>query len=79
VFIAAGPTLGVFVYEAWHFIVTFGVIAGIGFVANSQPLHGSVLAKWFANRRGLIMGIAASGGGIAQAIMSPLLQNMIGT
>ncbi len=74
IFIAAGLALGVFVYQAWHFIVTFGVIAGVGFVATSQPLLGAVLAKWFASRRGLVMGIATSGGGIAQTVMSPLLQ-----
>lgn len=74
---AAGLALGIWVREPWHLAITFGVIAAVGFTANATPLHGSVLARWFSRRRGLALGIASAGFGVAQTVLSPLAQTVI--
>ena len=74
---AAGLALGIWVREPWHLAITFGVIAAVGFTANATPLHGLVLARWFSRRRGFAMGVASTGLGAAQAVLSPLVQLII--
>lgn len=71
---AAGLALSIWVRTPWHLALTFGVVAAVGFTANATPLHGSVLARWFARNRGFAVGLASAGLGAAQAILSPLVQ-----
>lgn len=78
VLIAAGFALGIYVREPWHLAVTFGLIAGVGFTTNAMLLHGAVLSRWFSRRRGLAIGIASAGFGLAQSVLSPLAQGVIG-
>lgn len=46
--------------KLWHFILSFGVCAGIGSGITLVPLV-SVISHWFLKRRGLANGIAKSG------------------
>ena len=69
--------LGVFLtagmWQGWHFIAAFGLIAGIGFSAISAPLIGTTVALYFDARRGLATGVATSGATGGQLVTMPLL------
>ena len=67
-----GLTLGALSQEPWQLYLGVGVLAGIGLtplVPNSQTV---ILANWFVQRRGLAIGLAASGVGIGMLVLAPL-------
>ncbi|MFC2005073.1 MFS transporter [Chloroflexota bacterium] len=55
----------------WHLYLFFGVLIAIGNSGFWSPIV-STLARWFVKRRGMVIGIAASGAGLGRTIM-PLL------
>ncbi|VUC33223.1 unnamed protein product [Clonostachys rosea] len=61
--------------ELWHFILSFGVVAGIGTSLLFTPGIASV-GHWFRARRGFATGIASTGGGIG-GIVFPLMQTSL--
>ncbi len=70
---ALGVCLTAGMWQGWHFIAAFGLIAGIGFSAISAPLIGTTVALYFDARRGLATGIATSGATGGQLVLMPLL------
>ena len=70
---AVGVCLTAGMWEGWHFIAAFGLIAGIGFSAISAPLIGTTVALYFDARRGLATGVATSGATGGQLVLMPLL------
>ena len=70
---ALGVCLTAGMWEGWHFIAAFGLIAGIGFSAISAPLIGTTVALYFDARRGLATGVATSGATGGQLVLMPLL------
>ncbi|KAJ5455502.1 major facilitator superfamily domain-containing protein [Penicillium daleae] len=57
----------------WHFQVTQGLLLGIG-TCLSFVVPVTVAPSWFANHRGLAMGIILSGTGIGGLVWAPALQ-----
>ncbi|MGD1215399.1 MAG: MFS transporter [Terriglobales bacterium] len=61
----------------WHFYAAFGILAAVG----SAMLHlvplVSIVSNWFVQRRGIAIGIVASGIGAGQLVLLPLLQSLI--
>ena len=43
--------------EPWHLLLTWGVFSGIGSGAVAVVLGATVVNRWFATRRGLMMGL----------------------
>ena len=64
------------IIEPFHFYLYFGVMAGIGMGAGYVPLISTV-TRWFTVKRGLALGITASGVGVGQMIIPPLIRYMI--
>lgn len=65
-----------FATQVWHLYLTQGVLYGLGgslsyFASLSLP------AQWFSNSRGLVTGIALSGGGIGGLWMSPITSKLL--
>jgi len=62
----------------WQLYLCYGVIASIGFGLYWIPV-ASIIPRWFARKRGLMMGIVTAGIGIGTSIMPPLASRLIYT
>ncbi|MBU2536056.1 MAG: MFS transporter [Chloroflexota bacterium] len=62
----------------WQFYVTYGLIFGIGESAGFTTTT-STTARWFIKRRGLALGIVASGAGLGTLIIAPVSERLITT
>ncbi|CAP42991.1 MFS transporter [Bordetella petrii] len=54
---AASTFASSFMTEPWHLLLTWGVFSGIGSGAVAVVLGATVVNRWFATRRGLMMGL----------------------
>jgi MFS family permease len=61
----------------WSLYAVTGVLAAIGLCAVSWVPSGTLIARWFAERRGSVLGIAFSGMGAGVLVMGPLAQWLI--
>jgi MFS family permease len=61
----------------WSLYAVTGVLAAIGLCAVSWVPSGTLIARWFAERRGSMLGIAFSGMGAGVLVMGPLAQWLI--
>jgi MFS family permease len=69
---SVGLTLAAVSQEPWQLYLGLGVLVGIGLaplVPNTQTV---IISNWFARRRGLAVGLAASGVGIGMLMLAPL-------
>ncbi|OBZ87742.1 putative transporter ESBP6 [Choanephora cucurbitarum] len=62
-FIALGLEMASFATQIWHLYLTQGIVFGIGAAFIYVSIMG-VAPQWFSRRRGLALGIIASGSGI---------------
>ena len=62
----------------WSLYAVIGVLAAVGLCAVSWVPSGTLIARWFAERRGSVLGIAFSGMGAGVLAMGPLAQWLIG-
>ncbi|MBM4447732.1 MAG: MFS transporter [Chloroflexi bacterium] len=60
----------------WQFYVTYGLIFGTG-EGGGFTTTTSTTARWFLRRRGLALGIVASGAGIGTLIIAPVSERLI--
>jgi MFS family permease len=61
----------------WSLYLVVGVLAAAGVCAVSWVPSGALIARWFAERRGSMMGLAFSGMGAGVLVMGPLAQWLI--
>jgi MFS family permease len=61
----------------WSLYAVTGVLAAIGLCAVSWVPSGTLIARWFAERRGSVLGLAFSGMGAGVLAMGPLAQWLI--
>lgn len=59
--------------EAWHYVITWGILAGVGSGAVAMVLGAAVVNRWFAARQGLMMGLLAASTATGALIFLPLL------
>ena len=60
----------------WQFYLTYGIIFGVGESAGFT-ITMSTTARWFIKRRGLALGIVASGAGLGTLILAPVAERLI--
>ena len=72
--VAVGLILATFATEPWHLYVTMGGLAVGASISLAFIGHGSFIPNWFSRRRGLAMGIAASGVGFGALALFPWMQ-----
>lgn len=58
--IAAGVALTPLMTRPWQLMLLWGVVVGIGSGSTALVLGATVAARWFAVRRGLVMGVLLS-------------------
>jgi MFS family permease len=61
----------------WSLYLVTGVLAAVGVCAVSWVPSGALIAHWFVERRGSMMGLAFSGMGAGVLVMGPLAQWLI--
>src|SRR5438874_7957451 len=61
----------------WSLYMVIGVLAATGLCAVSWVPSGTLIARWFAERRGSMLGLAFSGMGAGVLVMGPLSQWLI--
>ncbi|MFC1984630.1 MFS transporter [Chloroflexota bacterium] len=64
------------VNAAWQLFLTYSLLLALGAGATWVATMSTVM-NWFVRKRGLAIGIAASGGGIGQAIIAPFATFLI--
>lgn len=75
-FIGCGITLSSFVTSIWQLYLLFGIVAGMGHGAIFV-VPASTLNRWFIQRRGLAVGIAACGLGFGLLIVPAITTQVI--
>ncbi len=62
----------------WHYALAQGLLIGVGSSATFAPLLAH-MSLWFARRRGMAVGIFASGNYLAGTVWPPVVQHFIET
>ena len=74
--VALGWILSAYAPNIYILTVTYGVIIGAGIgIAYGAPM--TVVAKWFPEKKGLVVGIVLIGFGLSPLITAPLARNLI--
>ncbi|MBZ9606736.1 OFA family MFS transporter [Clostridium estertheticum] len=74
--VALGWILSAYAPNIYILTVTYGVIIGAGVgIAYGAPM--TVVAKWFPEKKGLVVGIVLIGFGLSPLITAPLARNLI--
>ncbi|MBO9671379.1 MAG: MFS transporter [Sphingobium sp.] len=58
---------------SWQFLVTWGVLSGIGSGAITSVLGAAVVNRWFAKRQGLVMGLLSASTATGSLIFLPAM------
>jgi len=76
---AAGFVVSGMAHSIAEFYLGMGVLMGIGFAALPMTSQATFLSNWFVRKRGMAIGIAASGIGLGILMVVPLTQRWIET
>ena len=63
--------------QLWHFFLLWGVAVGLGTGLTAMVLGATMANRWFAERRGLILGVMAAAVATGQLIFLPLAAALI--
>src|SRR6266478_1197372 len=74
--IAVGVALTPLMTRPWQLVVLWGVVVGTGSGATALVLGATVVARWFAARRGLVIGILTASTATGQLIFLPALASL---
>ncbi len=75
--IALGTGLTVFMTASWQLTVLWGVVVGLGTGSTALVLGALIANRWFANRRGLVLGILGTAFATGQLVFLPLISSTI--
>ena len=59
--------------KAWQFVVTWGLMVGLGTGVVAMVLGATIVARWFDKSRGLAMGLLAASTASGQLVFLPML------
>ena len=74
--LGAGYVIAAAATTLWQFSLAQGVLLGLGSSATFAPLLSDT-SKWFTRRRGMAVGICASGNYLAGTLWPPVVQHFI--
>jgi MFS family permease len=74
--IAASLIGSIAMTQVWQLIALWGVAVGIGTGLTALVLGATVAARWFAHRRGLVVGILTASVATGQLVFLPLLATL---
>jgi MFS family permease len=70
---AAATFASQWMQDSWQYLITWGVLSGIGSGAIASVLGATVVNRWFAKRQGFVMGLFAASGATGGLVFLPLL------
>jgi MFS family permease len=76
---AIGFLLSGFANSVIEFYIGMGVFMGVGFAALPMTVQATFLSNWFIRKRGMAIGVAASGIGLGILLVVPWTQWLIAT
>jgi sugar phosphate permease len=62
--------------KVWHLMLLWGVVIGVGTGMTALVLGATIAARWFAARRGLVVGILTASVATGQLIFLPMLASL---
>ena len=71
--ISLGVALTPLMTRPWQLVVLWGFVVGTGSGATALVLGATVVARWFAARRGLVMGMLTASTATGQLVFLPIL------
>lgn len=71
--IVFGIVASFFMTEIWQLLLLWGVVLGIGTGMTALVLGATVAARWFTQRRGLVVGLMTASNATGQLVFLPLL------
>ncbi|MCL6706707.1 MFS transporter [Pseudomonas sp. R2.Fl] len=74
--ISGGILASFFMTELWHLVVLWGVVVGVGTGMTALVLGATVATRWFAARRGIVVGLMTVSNATGQLIFLPLLASL---
>ncbi|WP_218821953.1 MFS transporter [Haematobacter genomosp. 1] len=74
--IAAGILGSFFMTELWQLTLLWGVVVGFGTGLTAMVLGATVAARWFASRRGLVMGLLTASTATGQLVFLPIMARL---
>jgi sugar phosphate permease len=75
--LAAGVGLTTTMRAAWQLDLLWGVIVGLGTGSMAMTLGAYVSTRWFAERRGIVMGALTASSATGQLVFLPLLAALV--
>src|SRR5277367_42378 len=74
--IATGVALTPLMTQPWQLVLLWGVVVGAGSGTTALVLGATVAARWFAVRRGLVMGVLTASTATGQLVFLPFLASL---
>ncbi|MGE0025198.1 MAG: MFS transporter [Hyphomicrobium sp.] len=74
-----GLGTSLFMGEVWQLILLWGVVVGVGTGLMAIVLGATVAMRWFAERRGLVLGLLTASSASGQLVFLPLLAKLTET
>jgi MFS family permease len=74
--IALGSGATIFMTAAWHLVLLWGVLVGLGAGSISLGFVATVGTRWFARRQGLVTGILSAGSATGSLVFLPLVASL---
>ena len=62
--------------QVWQLVLLWGVVVGLGTGMTALVLGATIAARWFAARRGLVVGILTASVATGQLVFLPLLASL---
>ncbi|QJU56590.1 MFS transporter [Sphingomonas sp. AP4-R1] len=59
--------------KPWHYVLTWGVLSGIGSGAVASVMGAAVVNRWFATRQGLVMGLLSASTATGALVFLPFI------
>ncbi|WP_328315946.1 MFS transporter [Streptomyces sp. NBC_00388] len=69
--VAAGALLSTMMSTLWQYVLTWGVLIGLGSGAMALTFAATVTQRWFVRRRGLVSGVLTAAGVFGQFAFLP--------
>jgi MFS family permease len=73
VIMSAATLASLWMTAPWHYVLTWGVLSGIGSGAVASVLGAAVVNRWFATRQGLVMGMLSASTATGALVFLPVL------
>jgi MFS family permease len=70
---AASTFASLWMTTPWQFVLSWGVLSGIGSGAVASVLGAAIVNRWFASRQGLVMGMLSASTATGSLIFLPFL------